>query len=162
MQPEPHAKPPKKQPPGGMEWGGAIGGLFLFALSIVFMVGGWQLGLGVPTRLGVGAFPFLTGAVLSVLSIFICIAERKGDGLSEVPDWVALVAIAAALAVFAASVERVGLVPGVWATVIVASLPDRSLSFPGKAVLGVAVALGCWGVFVKLLNLPFKSFVGIF
>lgn len=162
MQTEPNAKPPIKQPPSGMGWGSAIGGLFLFALSIVFMVGGWQLGLGVPTRLGVGAFPFLTGAVLSVLSVFICIAERKGDGSSEEPDWVALVAIGAALAVFAASVDRAGLVPGVWLTVIVASLPDRSLSFPGKAVLGVAVALGCWVIFVKLLNLPFKSFVGIF
>ncbi len=147
--------------PDTLGWGGAIGGLFLLGLSVVFMVGGWQLGLGVPTRLGVGAFPFLTGAVLCVLSAFVCIAERKGDGLAEAPDWVALVAIAAALAVFAASVERVGLIPGVWATVIVASLPDRSLSFPGKAGLGLIVALACWGVFVVLLNLPIKPFVWI-
>lgn len=146
---------------GGLGWGGEIGGILLFALSIVFMVGGWQLGLGVPTRLGTGAFPFITGAVLAVLSVFICIAERKGEGLAEVPDWVGLFAIAAALAVFAISVVRVGLVPGVFATVIVASLPDRSLSFLGKALLGVVVALACWGVFISLLNLPFKPFVGV-
>ena len=41
-------------------WGGEIGGAMLLVLSIIFMVGGWQLGLGVPTRLGTGAFPFLT------------------------------------------------------------------------------------------------------
>lgn len=145
---------------GGLGWGGEIGGVLLLALGIVFMAGGWQLGLGVPTRLGTGAFPFVTGAVLAVLSVFICIAERKGDGLAETPDWVGLVAIAAALAVFAISVERIGLVPGVFATVIVASLPDRSLSLLGKAALGVVVALACWGIFVEVLNLPLKPFVG--
>lgn len=146
---------------GGLDWGGEIGGILLFALSIVFMAGGWQLGLGVPTRLGTGAFPFVTGAVLAVLSVFICIAERKGSGLAEIPDWTGLVAIAAALAVFAISVERIGLVPGVFATVIVASLPDRSLSFIGKALLGIIVALACWGVFIGVLNLPFKPLVGV-
>ncbi len=146
---------------GGLGWGGEIGGILLFALSIIFMVGGWQLGLGVPTRLGTGAFPFATGAVLAVFSVLICIAERKGDGLAETPDWIGMGAIAIALAVFAVSVERVGLVPGVFATVIVASMPDRSLSFPGKAFLGIVVALLCWAVFIKLLNLPFKPFVGM-
>jgi hypothetical protein len=146
---------------GGLGWGGEIGGLILFGLSIIFMVGGWQLGLGVPTRLGTGAFPFVTGAVLAVLSAFICIAERRGDGLAEMPDWIGLVAIAAALAVFALTVDVIGLVPGVFATVIVASLPDRSLSFPGKALLGVVVALACWLVFIRLLNLPMKPFIGV-
>jgi len=146
---------------GGLGWGGEIGGILLLALSIIFIVGGWQLGLGVPTRLGTGAFPFVTGAVLAVLSVLICIAERKGDGLAEVPDWVGLVAIGAALAVFALTVDRVGLVPGVFATVIVASLPDRNLSFAGKAVLGLLVALACWGVFIELLNLPVSPFVGL-
>lgn len=159
--PEDRTAPIEDHHAGGLGWGGEIGGIILFALSIVFMVGGWQLGLGVPTRLGTGAFPFVTGAVLAVLSIVICIAERKGDGLAEVPDWVAMVAIAAALAVFAFSVERVGLVPGVFATVIVASLPDRSLPFIGKALLGIVVAIACWGIFIEVLNLPFKPFVGL-
>jgi hypothetical protein len=144
----------------GLGWGGEIGGLLLLALSAIFMIGGWQLGLGVPTRLGTGAFPFVTGAVLALLAISICITERHGDGLAELPDWVGLLAIAAALAVFALSVDRIGLVPGVFATVIVASLPDRSLSPVGKAILGLIVALGCWAIFIKVLNLPFKPFIG--
>lgn len=141
-------------------WGGEIGGILLFILGVIFMIGGWQLGLGVPTRLGTGAFPFVTGGVLAILSVFICLAERRGDGLAETPDWVGLLAIAASLAVFAVSAELLGLVPGVFATVIVASFPDRSLSFPGKAFLGAVVAVGCWGIFIEVLNLPFKPFVG--
>jgi len=141
-------------------WGGEIGGAILLVLSIIFMIGGWQLGLGVPTRLGTGAFPFLTGAVLAVLATVICIEERRGDGIAETPDWIACLAICAALAVFALTADRIGLVPGTFLTVIVASLPDRSLPLLGKAILGCIVALACWALFIELLNLPFKPFVG--
>jgi len=142
-------------------WGGEIGGGILLVLSIIFMVGGWQLGLGVPTRLGTGAFPFISGALLAILSIVICIEERRGDGIAETPDWIAFMAICAALAVFAVTAERIGLVPAAFLTVIVASLPDRSLPLRGKAILGCVVALACWGLFIELLNLPFKPFVGL-
>ena len=50
--------------------------------------------------------------------------------------------------------------PGTFLAVVVASLPDRSLPMLGKAVLGCIVALGCWGLFIELLNLPFKPFIG--
>ena len=152
---------PEAEEDSSLGWGGEIGGAILLVLSIIFMVGGWQLGLGVPTRLGTGAFPFISGALLAILSIVICIEERRGDGIAETPDWVAFMAICAALAVFAVTAERIGLVPAAFLTVIVASLPDRSLPFRGKAILGCIVALACWGLFIELLNLPFKPFVGL-
>jgi len=152
---------PEAEENSSLGWGGEIGGAILLVLSIVFMVGGWQLGLGVPTRLGTGAFPFISGALLAILSIVICIEERRGDGIAETPDWVAFLSICAALAIFAVTAERIGLVPAAFLTVIVASLPDRSLPFRGKAILGCVVALACWGLFIELLNLPFKPFVGL-
>ena len=146
---------------GALGWGGEIGGAILLVLSIVFMVGGCELGLGVPTRLGTGAFPFFSGALLAVLATVICIEERRGEGIAEAPDWIALLATCAALAVFAVTADRIGLVPGTFLTVIVASLPDRSLPLRGKALLGIVVALACWGLFIELLNLPFKPIVGL-
>ncbi len=141
-------------------WGGEIGGAILLVLSSIFLVGGWQLGLGVPTRLGTGAFPFLTGAILAILATVICIEEWRGDGNVETPDWIAFLAISAALAVFAVTADRIGLVPGTFLTVIVASLPDRSLPLREKAILGCIVAVACWVLFIETLNLPFKPFVG--
>jgi hypothetical protein len=161
-QPDSNTVPETGAPPDhdALGWGGEIGGLILLVLSGIFVVGGWQLGLGVPTRLGTGAFPFITGLVLAVLAIVICIEERRGDGIAERPDWIAFAAICASLAVFAVTADRIGLVPGTFLTVIVASLPDRSLPMTGKAILGIVVALACWGLFIELLNLPFKAIVG--
>ena len=156
-----NSETPEAEDHSRLGWGGEIGGGILLVLSIIFMVGGWQLGLGVPTRLGTGAFPFISGALLAILAIVICIEERRGDGIAETPDWVAFLAISAALGVFAVSADRIGLVPGTFLTVVVASLPDRSLPFRGKAILGCVVALACWGLFIELLNLPFKPFVGL-
>ncbi len=152
------AETSKSDDHGALGWGGEIGGVILFGLSLIFMVGGWQLGLGVPTRLGTGAFPFITGGVLMLLAVAICVEERRGDGIAETPDWIAFLAISSALAVFAVTADRIGLVPGTFLTVVVASLPDRSLPFLGKAILGTIVALACWVLFIKTLNLPFKPF----
>ena len=145
---------------GALGWGGEIGGALLLVLSVIFMVGGWRLGLGVPTRLGTGAFPFVTGAILALLAAVICIEERRGDGIAEMPDWIAFLAICGALAVFALTADRLGLVPGTFLTVVVASSPDRNLPFVGKVILGGIVALACWGLFIEVLNLPFKPFAG--
>lgn len=145
-----------------LEWGGEIGGAILVIGSIIFIVGGLQLGLGSPFRLGTGAFPFATGLILLVLSAAICVQEwRGGDGLADQPDWVNFGAIIAAIAVFASTADRLGLAPAVFLTIMVASSPDRSLSLKGKALLGGGVAIASWILFIELLNLPFKPIVGL-
>jgi uncharacterized membrane protein YdcZ (DUF606 family) len=153
------AEAPKEH--SALEWGGEIGGAILVVGSIIFMIGGLQLGLGSPFRLGTGAFPFITGLILFVLAAAICLQEwRGGDGLADQPDWINFCAIIAAIAVFAVTAERLGLVPAVFLTILVASSPDRSLSIKGKAILGGGVAAASWVLFIELLNLPFKPIVG--
>lgn len=151
----------KNDQPARLGWQGAIGSAGLLGLSIVFMVGGLQLGLGSPFRLGTGAFPFLSGLLLAILSALNLILDVRGAQLSETPDWMGFLAISGALAVFALTAERLGLMPAAFLTTFVASLPDRSLPLPQKAVLGVAVAVGSWLLFIEALNLPFKPFVGL-
>lgn len=140
---------------------GALGGVGFLILSIVFIVGGFELGVGSPRRLGTGAFPVITGFILAVLSLAVIAIDLRDDSDAEIPDWISFAAIGGALAVFALTVGRIGLVPGVFLTVITASLPDRSLGFLGKAILAVIVALACWGLFIGLIGLPFDAFMEI-
>jgi putative tricarboxylic transport membrane protein len=139
---------------------GALGGAGLFLLSIVFIVGGYELGVGSPRRLGTGAFPLVTGCILAVLSLAVIAADLRDTSDADRPDWISFAAIGAALAVFALTVGRIGLVPGVFLTTITASLPDPSLRFIGKLVLAAIVALGCWALFIGLIGLPFDAFGG--
>ncbi|MFT7058589.1 MAG: hypothetical protein ACJASV_001090 [Pseudorhodobacter sp.] len=153
-------KPESPEHHGALKWGGEIGGAVLVVAGIIFMIGGVQLGLGSPFRLGTGAFPFFTGLILAVLAAAICLQEWRSDDVVETPDWVSFLAIIGALAVFAATADRLGLVPGVFLTIVVASSPDRSLSPIGKVLLGGIVALASWVLFIELLNLPLKAIVG--
>ncbi|MGA9435749.1 MAG: tripartite tricarboxylate transporter TctB family protein [Roseobacter sp.] len=139
----------------------ALGGLGLLALSLVFIIGGFELGVGSARRLGTGAFPVITGFILAVLSLFVIAADLRDASDAELPDWISFVAIGAALAVFALTVSRIGLVPGVFLTVLTASLPDTTLKFLGKMALGAIVALACWGLFIELIGLPFAPFGGL-
>ncbi|WP_425090856.1 tripartite tricarboxylate transporter TctB family protein [Tropicimonas sp. S265A] len=139
---------------------GALGGVSLFCLSIVFIVGGYDLGVGSPRRLGTGAFPVITGFILAVLSLAVIAADLRDTSDAERPDWISFVAIGTALAVFALTVGRIGLVPGVFLTTITASLPDPALPFLGKLVLATLVALSCWALFIGLIGLPFDAFGG--
>lgn len=140
---------------------GALGGLALLILSIVFIVGGYELGVGSPRRLGTGAFPVITGFILAVLSLTVIAGDLKNTSDAERPDWISFAAIGAALAVFALTVGRIGLVPGAFLTVITASVPDPSLPIPGKIVLGAVVSLACWALFIGVIGLPFAAFGGL-
>ena len=142
-------------------WVGTIGAILLLALSLIFIAGGLELGLGIPTRLGTGAFPVLTGFIVLTLAFFIFLNELRGEGIKEAPDWIGFLAISAAIATFALLVDRLGLIPAAFVSVIVASAPDKTLAFPYKVLLASIVSFGCWALFIKAINLPFKAFVGI-
>lgn len=147
------------QPPRA--WLGALGGLGLLGLSMVFVIGGFEMDVGTPRRLGTGAFSVLTGLTLAALSIAIIIFDLRDSSDTEIPDWISFFAIGAALAVFATVSERFGLLPAVFLATVVASLPDPSLKFGAKLILATIIALGCWGLFIGLLDLPFQAFKGL-
>ncbi|MGB3406071.1 MAG: tripartite tricarboxylate transporter TctB family protein [Jannaschia sp.] len=149
----------KARPPHA--WLGALGGGGLLALSIFFIVGGFNLGVGTPFRLGTGAFSVLSGGVLAVLSVAIIVIDLRDNRDAEKPDWISFFAIGAALMIFALVTDRFGLLPGVFLATVTASLPDPSLRPVGKLLLALVVSLACWGLFIGLLDLPFQAFKGV-
>lgn len=142
-------------------WWGAAGGVFLVGLSLYFVTGGLQLGLGSVFRPGTGAFPFFSGLILIALALGIIVQDLRSDGLAERPDWISFLAISGALSVFALLADRAGLMPAVFLAAITASIPDRSLPPLGKIALGIVLAIASWVLFIEALGLPFKAVRGI-
>ncbi len=136
------------------------GASVLLALSIYFMVGGLDLGLGNPFRPGTGAFPFFSGLVLLALAAAILFQDLQCTGITDRPDWVSFGAIVCALSVFALVTDRFGLLPATFLTVLTASAPDRSLPWWGKVLLGLFMAVLGYVLFIEALGLPFKAFRG--
>ncbi|MBT8154808.1 tripartite tricarboxylate transporter TctB family protein [Epibacterium ulvae] len=134
------------------------GASVLVALSLYFMIGGFELGLGSPFRPGTGAFPFFSGLVLLALAAAILWQDLHSTGITERPDWVSFGAIVSALMVFALVTERFGLLPATFLTVLTASAPDRSLPWWGKILLGLFMAALGYVLFIEALGLPFKAF----
>ncbi len=97
--------------------------------------------LGSLRRMGPGLFPAVLGGVLLGLGLLIAIpAWGRGRQAGSVA-WKDAIAVLAAILVFAAGLERGGLVPVTVATVLIASIaaPDRKVGW--RLVLAFAVTL---------------------
>lgn len=140
----------------------ALGGGVLLVLGLLFVLGGFGQGVGTTGRLGTGAFPVLSGLTLALLAIAIIVIDCKAqEDNTEPADWTSFLAIGAALIAFAVVADPFGLVPAVFLATVVASVPDRTLHILGKLVLATVVSLACWGIFIGLLDLPFRAFKGL-
>jgi hypothetical protein len=55
-------------------------------------------------------------------------------------------------------IETVGLVPAVFSTVVIATFAERQVPILKAAMLGSAMALLTWSLFILGLGLPISSF----
>jgi hypothetical protein len=124
------------------------GGIILAAIGLfVAVYAASHYDIGSLRRMGPGLFPALLGAVLLGLGVMIAVPAWMRGGPKVTVAWTDAVAVLAAILVFAAGVERGGLVPVTVATVLIASVaaPDRKIGW--RLALAFAVTLLCVLVF---------------
>ena len=109
--------------------------------------------LGTLRQMGPGMFPMGLGVLLAIFGAVILVPAFVQR--AEIPkvNPRALLAVTASVVVFAILIRRVGLLPSVVVTTLVASL-----AIPGRRpllilVLCIALAALTWLIFVQLLNL---------
>jgi hypothetical protein len=137
------------------------GGIFV-ALGLAFAIGARGYELGTAFRMGPGYVPFVLGGVLTllglgVIGVGLLRGRRVGWAPTETPldavPWRAIVFLTAAVAVFGAGVESLGLIPVLLASTFLAALADRRNSVVGAAVVAVGLTVACVLIFVMLLQL---------
>lgn len=129
-------------------------GVLMIAISGFGLYFNCEYELGSVSRMGPGYMPMLVFCILAFFGAgTLLIGLFNGPERLESWAWRELGLILAALTVFAALLEHVGLAVSVLLLVTISSFADKSQSLKGAACLAVALVAVCWLVFVYLLNL---------
>ena len=118
------------------------GGVILAAIGLLVTVYSLtHYEIGSLRRMGPGFFPALLGGVLAVLGGMIALPALGRRGRSVHIAWKECLAVLAAILVFAAGFDRLGLVIATLASVLIATLatPDRRIGWRIALALAVTV-----------------------
>jgi Tripartite tricarboxylate transporter TctB family len=136
-----------------------VAGLLFAGIGAAAMAISTDYRMGTALHMGPGYFPTVLGMLLAVVGV-----ASAAQGLSVTGPaigavgWRPAAAITGAVLVFAAIVDRFGLVPACVAAVLLASLATR----PWRPVQTMAVAAilsaAAVGIFIYGLQLPFTMF----
>ncbi len=114
-------------------------------------------------QLGPGFFPTMLGIVLAVLGVVIALFSysRVAHELTPPPFRLRpFLAIVCSIAVFALSLERLGLFPATALLTGIAVLAERPYNIRRTVLLAGSLALMSWLIFAKGLDMQLSAFGG--
>lgn len=129
-----------------------VGGVLLAAIGLfVTLYSLNHYDFGSMRRMGPGFFPVLLGGVLALLGVIIALPAIVRQGGSVRVAWKECLAVLAAIIVFAAGLDRLGLVLTTLASVLIATLatPDRRIGWRialALVVTALSVAVFSFGL----------------
>lgn len=116
-----------------------IGGLFLTALGLFFVIYAQRYNMGTLNRMGPAYFPIALGAVLAFLGLLIAVPAWFRAGVGPEVSWKTLFIVISSVVLFGATLQTMGLVFACMTTLLVASLADNDISWRERAILMVSV-----------------------
>ncbi|MFN3853346.1 MAG: tripartite tricarboxylate transporter TctB family protein [Phreatobacter sp.] len=132
----------------------------LLAIGVWFFVRALNLSVGTATAMGPGYYPLLASGALILLSLFVIgSAFFRPANLPKAPLR-PLVSVCAAILTFALTMDFFGLMPAIFATVLVAATADRRSRPVPAIILALLLCAGAYLVFIQLLGMPMRPFKG--
>jgi putative tricarboxylic transport membrane protein len=137
-----------------------------FASAVLFvgfaaLLGGNALTLRIGTAeaMGPGYFPLALALILGILGLLIGIGSLRVDGppIGAI-GWRGLVFVTLAIVAFGATIQRLGFVPAVVASLVLAVLASPRFGWRAGVLVTLVLLAGCWLVFVRGLGLPVRLF----
>lgn len=136
-----------------------IGGVLLMALgAFVAYYASTHYELGTLRRMGPGMFPTLLGYLLCVVGLLIAapsLYRARSDAQGEPVEWRSLITVGGALAAFALTVNKLGIIPAILLMTAISAYADGRLRPLGILLLGGVLAGLAVLVFHVLLGTPF-------
>ena len=142
-------------------------GLMFTVTGAAFAYGATSYSIGTGGRMGPGYFPLLLGVILAILGGIIMfkalvVESRGGDKIGKWA-WKPLFLIIAANLIFGVMIgglpgiglPPMGLIAGIFALTIVASLAGDRFKLKEVLILAVILSVGSYAAFILLLKLQF-------
>jgi hypothetical protein len=133
------------------------GAFFVFVGLVYGSIAWFGLPIGVALNMGPGDFPIVLSGMLIVLGLWIAgrgFVDTQGREPFGAVPWRGVILLSLATIIFAAFVEKLGLLPGVFATTFVATLANRKVNLVRAALTSLCIAIFCTAVFAYGIRLP--------
>ena len=111
--------------------------------------------MGTISRMGPGMMPVSLLAFFG-LAIFVPALSRRGPSID--PKFRSLTALSISIICFALMIDTLGLVPAVFSAAVIATLAEKLISLKSAVILGAALSLVTWAIFILGLGLPIAAF----
>jgi len=142
-------------------------GLMFVVVGIVFAVGATNYSMGSSARPGAGYFPLLLSVIMAILGAIVLfksltIETPGGDPIGHVA-WKPLIIIVASIAVFAVTIELLGMIASIPILIFIASLAGDEFRWPEVIGNAVVLTIFSWVIFIYGLKLTipvWPRFVG--
>ena len=132
-------------------------GLMFIVAGIVFAVGATNYSMGTSAKPGAGYFPLILSVLMALLGAIVLFKsltiETEGGDPIGVIAWRPLIVIVVAIAVFGATITRLGLVIAVPILIFISSLAGDEFKWLGVVINAVVLTFFSWLIFVYGLKL---------
>ncbi|MDE2298923.1 MAG: tripartite tricarboxylate transporter TctB family protein [Burkholderiales bacterium] len=132
-------------------------GLMFLVVGVVFAVGASNYSMGTSAKPGAGYFPLILSVLMAVLGAVVLfksltIETEGGDPIGAIA-WRPLIVIVLSIAVFGATINRLGLVLAVPILIMISSLAGDEFKWLGVILNSVVLTAFSWLIFIYGLKL---------
>ena len=143
-------------------------GLMFVVVGVVFAVGATNYPMGNSAKPGAGYFPLILSVLMAILGAIVLfksltIETEGGDPIGAIA-WRPLIVIVAAIAVFGATINWLGLALAVPILILISSLAGDEFKWIGVLINCVVLTVFSWLIFIVGLKLTiplWPKFLGL-
>ncbi len=138
----------------------ALSGSVLLAISLAMLLIAWGYPVGTLTQMGPGFIPLVVGFLMCGLAVAIIALDVNSTNTAQAEQihWRGLIFICAAILIFAALVDALGLVVSMFLAVLVSQFADDQVRPLTALIYACLATLGGWLLFILALELPIPAF----
>lgn len=137
----------------------ALGGVFVL-FGLYFLISTLRtLDVGSALRMGPGYFPMFLSGLLILVGLIIGVQGIRAQNVQVGPvAWRGIVFVAGAPVFFGATISRLGLIPCVFLTCMIAVFGSRGVSPVSSILISLVLTAFCVALFGYGLGLPIPQF----